>query len=208
MPQSTSLGAEDGSIVERLREELQQQVAEDPGNYFVFLIGVPMMDIDAAPYGGARYPIDARMDGRTFIKFHLDVGVGDIVISPTEKVELPDWLSFTGLKPPVISMLSKEQQFSEKLHAYTLPDRQTPNSRVKDLVDMIILIERGEMVSSRVSDSIAATFLRRKTHELPGHLAPPPESWLPVFERLASECNMPINMDTAYETLQSFIEDL
>ena len=128
------LNSEDGAIVERLREELQDQSAEDLGDYFVFLIGEPMMDIDAAPYGGARYPIDARMDGRSFIKFHLDVGVGDIVLLPTENLEAHDWLGFTGIKPPMISLLSKEQQFSEKLHAYTLPERQSPNSRVKDLV--------------------------------------------------------------------------
>ena len=39
-------------------------------------------------------------------------------------------------------MIGREQQFAEKLHAYTLP-RNSANSRVKDLVDMALLIGSG-----------------------------------------------------------------
>ena len=38
------------------------------------------MDLDGAPYGGARYPVESIMGGRTFVKFHLDVGIGDVVL--------------------------------------------------------------------------------------------------------------------------------
>jgi hypothetical protein len=31
-----------------------------------------------------------------------------------------------------VQLIAREQQFAEKIHAYTLP-RNTPNSRVKDL---------------------------------------------------------------------------
>lgn len=30
------------------------------------------MDLDGAPYGGAKYPAEAATGGRTFVKFHLD----------------------------------------------------------------------------------------------------------------------------------------
>ncbi len=203
-----NLVAGDGPINKRLREELQEQTAADPGDYFEFLIGEPMMDIDAAPYGGARYPVDARMDGRSFVKFHLDVGVGDFVLSPVETIEAQDWLAYAEIKPPVIAMLSKEQQFSEKLHAYTLPNRQAPNSRVKDLVDMLILIERGDMDIARVKESITATFGRRNTHELPAPLLSPPEQWRPVYERLANECSLAIDIGTAIKILRGYVEKL
>ncbi len=49
---------------------------------FDFRIGEPMTDLDAAPYGGARYPIEARLDARTFATFHLDAGVGDAIVAP------------------------------------------------------------------------------------------------------------------------------
>jgi hypothetical protein len=39
-------------------------------------------------------------------------------------------------------MIAREQQFAEKIHAYTLP-RNAANSRVKDLVDLALLIGSG-----------------------------------------------------------------
>jgi len=203
-----SLPRKDGSISERVREKLQEQLSDDPGDHFVFLVGQPMMDIDAAPYGGARYPVDARMDGRSFVKFHLDVGIGDVVLAPLEIVKARDWLGFAEISPPAVSLLSREQQFAEKLHAYTLPDRQTPNSRVKDIVDMIMLIERGGLDKNRVKESIRATFGKRNTHELPTPLEPPPEHWRPVYDRLSAECKLPIDIDAAYMNLRNFVESL
>ena len=54
-------------------------------NSSCYRIGEAMMDLDGAPYGGARYPVESIMDGRTFVKFHLDVGVGDVVLDPPEQ---------------------------------------------------------------------------------------------------------------------------
>jgi hypothetical protein len=41
---------------------------------------------------GARYPIECRMDGRIFARFHLDVGIDDIVMQPLETIQGQDWL--------------------------------------------------------------------------------------------------------------------
>ena len=46
--------------------------------------------------------------------------------------------------------VSPEEQFAEKLHAYTLPRVGRENTRVKDLVDLVLLIERTKL------DTIAA----------------------------------------------------
>jgi hypothetical protein len=68
------------------------------------------MDLDAAPEGGARYPVIASLAGRVFTKFHLDVGIGDAVIQPTELLEGSNWLGFAGIEPPKFVAISKEQQ--------------------------------------------------------------------------------------------------
>jgi hypothetical protein len=39
-------------------------------DFFTFRVGAPMMDLDGAPYGGSRYPVEAMMAQRTFVKFH------------------------------------------------------------------------------------------------------------------------------------------
>ncbi|HKT36860.1 MAG TPA: hypothetical protein VJR48_00720, partial [Ktedonobacterales bacterium] len=59
-----------------IREQLQDAAERNLHDGFVFRISALMADLDAAPYGGARYPIEARLDNRTFATFHLDVGVG------------------------------------------------------------------------------------------------------------------------------------
>jgi hypothetical protein len=111
-------------------------------DWFEFTIAAPIKDLDAAPYGGARFPVEVKMDARIFARFHLDVGVGDVVMQPVDIVECRDWLSFARITRPSVRMIPREQQFAEKVHAYTLP-RSTPNSRVKDLVDLALLVRAG-----------------------------------------------------------------
>ena len=97
------------------------------------------MDLDAAPYGGSRFPVEAQMAGRRFANFHLDVSAGDVLREPFEILEGNDWLGFAGIPKAKLPAISREEQFAEKLHAYTLPRTGRPNSRVKDLVDMVLL---------------------------------------------------------------------
>jgi hypothetical protein len=157
-----------------VRRQLQDAGAVEAGDYFTFRVGEAMMDLDGAPSGGARYPVESILGGRTFVKFHLDVGVGDVVLDPLEPAEMRDWLGFAGVAPPTVWMIQREQQFAEKLHAYTLPRTAAPNSRVRDLVDLVLLIQSHTMDSSRVRQALRATFDRRATHAMPKDLNPPP----------------------------------
>jgi len=68
-----------------VREMLQTAASQQLGDWLEYLVGSPMLDLDAAPYGGARYPIEARMDARIFARFHLDVGIGDVVLFPLKE---------------------------------------------------------------------------------------------------------------------------
>ena len=66
---------------------LQEVAALDIGDFFFYTVGESISDLEAAPYGGARFPIEARVDGRNFVGFHLDVGIGDAVMEPLEVIE-------------------------------------------------------------------------------------------------------------------------
>jgi hypothetical protein len=79
---------------------LQEAAATRFDDYFEFLVGEAREDLDGAPEGGSRYPVQARMDGRDFARFHVDVGVGDEVLDPLEIVTGEDWLAFGGAPPP------------------------------------------------------------------------------------------------------------
>jgi hypothetical protein len=69
-------------------------------------------------------------------------------------------------------ILTGEQQFAEKLHAYTLP-RSNMNTRVKDLVDMVLLFESGKLNALATAEAFKLTFERRSTHEIPLSLPAP-----------------------------------
>src|SRR5208283_5494947 len=121
-----------------------------------------------------------------------------------EQASMRDWLGFAGIAPPEVPMIQREQQFAEKLHAYTLPRPQAPNSRVRDLVDMVLLIESGTLEPSRVIQALDATFGRRATHQVPDILAPPPDAWVSPFARLAAECRLELSVMDAFGILQEF----
>jgi len=115
---------------------LRTSAAVDAHDYFAFAVGRPMMEMEGLPYGGARFPIESRVGGRPFLTFHLDVAVGDTIVMPLQTIVLKDWLGFAGVAAAMVPVLSREQQFAEKLHAYATPrDSENPNSRVKDLVE-------------------------------------------------------------------------
>ena len=194
-----------GGDTNRIVREMLQTVAGIPlGDWFEYTIGPPVMDLTAAPYGGTRYSVEARMDARIFARFHLDAGMGDVVMLPLETIECRDWLDFAGIGRPRVRMVSREQQFAEKIHAYTLP-RNTPNSRVKDLVDMALLIKDGELDRRKTRDALRLTFERRETHPLPTILDVPPWDWQTPFQQLAKECGLAPDIAATFERVRGFL---
>jgi len=199
--------AEGSESANQVREMLQERASVSLDDWFEFLIGPPMIDLAAAPYGGARYSIEARMDGRIFARFHLDVGIGDVVLQPLETTECRDWLGFAGIEKPRVRMISGEQQFAEKVHAYTLP-RSSQNSRVKDLVDLALLISDDRLDRARVANALHLTFARRETHALPPNLSAPPEDWQTSFRALAEECGLDPDVTGVFENVRAFFENV
>ena len=189
-------------------EVLREVGLLDLGDFFTFVFGDAVQDLDAAPYGGARFPVDARLAGRSFVKFHLDVSTGDVLREPYESLSGRDWLGFAGVASTGFRAVSPEEQFAEKLHAYTLPRGGRENTRVKDLVDLVLLIERTTMNAARLPKAIRETFQRRKTHEIPPALASPPASWSKPFAEMAVECGLAPNMEGQFEVVAKFFSGL
>ncbi|MFA6177052.1 MAG: nucleotidyl transferase AbiEii/AbiGii toxin family protein [Phycisphaerae bacterium] len=182
-------------------KRLQGSARTDLGDFFAFVIGDPQMDLKAAPQGGTRYPVTAFLAGRVFTKFHLDIGVGDPVVLPTELIAGRDWLGFAGISAPSFMAISKEQQFAEKLHAYTLPRPDSRNSRVKDLVDMVLLLQMGTMDAVILKRAIHTTFDLRATHPVPKVLLEPPDSWILPFTALMKECRLEMTLKDALKLI-------
>ena len=178
----------------------------DLNDFFMFEISQASMHLIRPPEGGMRFPVNSLLDGKTFAKFHIDIGVGDAKIKPLEKLKSRDWLGFAGIKTIPFPTISKEQQFAEKFHAYVVHGQD--NSRVKDLVDMILLIQEGKMSKSKVKKSITTVFKSHEFSKIPSKLKPPPPSWPLTFSKLANECEIKITMKEAFQKLVSFYSKL
>ena len=99
-----------------IRSLLESAASIDLQDGFEFTIGAPTMDLDAAPYGGSRFPVEAQMAGRRFASFHLDVSAGDVLREPFEILEGQDWLGFAGIATatagPTVTP-SKDDEYSD-----------------------------------------------------------------------------------------------
>jgi hypothetical protein len=189
-------------------ESLRDAGNLDLHDFFIFAFGDATQDLDAAPYGGARFLVDARLAGRTFAKFHLDVSTGDVLREPYQSLSGRDWLGFAGIASATFPAVSPEEQFAEKLHAYTLPRVGRENTRVKDLVDLLLLIECTRLDAARLPIAIRETFQRRKTHVIPPALIAPPVSWSGPFSEMAAECGLELDMEKHFNLVAQFFHRL
>jgi hypothetical protein len=74
----------------------------------------------------------------------------------------------------------------------------------KDLVDLVLLIERQSMSPTRINVAVAATFARRGTHAVPTDLPLPPNVWEKPFMALAAECGIVHTLTSAYERVAAY----
>ena len=189
-------------VLERLREAAEK----DLGDHLVFRIGALRQELPGAPLGGGRFPVEARLAGRVLGRFHIDVGFGDPFTGTLDELVGDDVLAFAGIPPARARAVSKVQQFAEKIHAYTFPWVGRENTRVKDLVDLVLLIERGALDRHETTAAIRETFERRGTHPFPDSIPAPPQSWEREFSALARDIGLQAAaLEQAFQSVQWFL---
>jgi len=192
---------------EELHTFFQNKAALEMGDFFDFTVLPQSLELVNAPYGGLRFPVEASMASRQFLRFSVDVAVGDVWQVDRENLHSRNWLEFAGISPSDFPSITIEQQLAEKIHSYTMP-RQTPNSRVKDLVDIVLLTRNFKINKERMLDSLKQTFKIRKTRSIPSELSQPPESWTTVFTKLSKECELEMDLAEAFAHLKVFYENI
>ena len=187
---------------------LRQAGATDLGDWFAFEIGRPQAE-SLDDHGGQRFPVHSLLDSRTFESFHVDVGTGDPILEPPEVLNTTDILAFADIDPVPFPTYPLTQQIAEKLHAYTRKYEGTESTRVRDLVDILLIAVRSTFDAGKLSAAIHATFEARATHTLPAQLPEPPSKWEPPFRRSADELGLPWNdLDEGAEAARGFIDPL
>jgi hypothetical protein len=175
---------------EDIHQALVHAALLDLGDWFQFEVEQPTAEISAEPAGGARFQVQGLLDERRFETFHVDVGWGDPLIEPVETLTTPALLAFADIPPTEIPCYPLTQQVAEKVHAYTRPRATGESSRVKDLVDLLLIAGLRQMDGQVLHQAMQATFDTRRTHALPLHLPDPPSTWVAPFRRLAEETGL------------------
>jgi Nucleotidyl transferase AbiEii toxin, Type IV TA system len=181
-----------GDDAATLRDHLIEALASDPeGDGFEFRVGpARTIDLDEAGRAGWRFTVDARLDGRTFAGVRLDVVARTEEISTTDRITLRSMLAFAGFPDHEIEAVDPAQHFAEKLHAFTRPHGERANSRVKDLPDLLLLMDQGLAPTTELLATVRHVFTVRSTHDLPTSLPDPPADWAERYATLADELGL------------------
>ena len=170
---------------------LQEAGRLDLGDFLTFEIGPdaehPEIQNDGMQYEGMRFQATCRLAGKLYANpFGVDVAFGDPILGAPDVVVADDVLAFAGIAPPTLRIYPLETHVAEKLHAYTMP-RKHPNSRIKDLPDIVLLAAVKALDSDRLRTALEQTFRFRKTHDLPTALPAPPSAWETPYAAMARE---------------------
>ncbi len=183
--------------------------ALDLGDLFTFAIERTGR-LDAALEGAAvRYHVAAALDGRPFEDVIVDISFADPVATVPEVLRGPDLLRFAAIDPIAVPAMPIAQHVAEKVHAYTRTyagDRRS--SRVKDLIDLVLIRSAIAFEADRVQGALHATFAGRDTHPLPTALPLPPADWGPAYRRLAREVGLDPDLRTGFALAALFLDPI
>lgn len=193
-------GPPDGAA---LRDVLIETLAVDVDrDRFVFTVGHPIeLDTDTAGNPGWRFSVDGALAGKTFTAIRVDVVLRPVELASTERISLPGKLEWAGIRPRIIESADRGQHFAEKLHALTRDYGLRPNTRVKDLVDLLLLIHDGLPPDRDLQTVVRHVFTVRATHPVPTAIPDPPLTWREEYPALAAyaaldEQDLPAALDT------------
>lgn len=185
---------------EAATEHLNAAAAVDLGDFFSFEVRrTPALDA-AAGFHAVRYTARADLAGRRFEQFPVDVALGEQSQGQPDLLSSPDLLAFAEIAAPELPVVPLEQHIAEKLHAYTGTygaDGQG-STRVKDLVDLVVIGDLAELGADRLSHALETTFEQRASQPLPDALPPPPRSWARPYVELAREAGVAPDLDAGH----------
>ena len=187
--------------------DLQMARAADVGDYFRFDVRRTAV-LDVLTEGSAvRYRVRAELAGRRFEEFVLDVGFSGLTHKPLDLLRGPEFFAFAGIPPAEAPTLPLDQHVAEKLHAYTrIYADGTRSSRVKDLVDLVLIQSLASFKAGSLLAAIKRTFAERLNHGWPDSVPFPPDDWATAYERMAVGIGVEHDLQSAYLLVAEFLD--
>lgn len=175
-----------------LHRAVVDALLDDPdSDGFVFGAQAPTRLRDDA-YGRPawRFGVRCHLAGRPFASLKLDVVARPEEIGGVQRLDLPDALGFAGIPTRSVLVVDLPQQYAEKLHAITRTYESGTSTRVKDLLDLVLLIEDGVSPDAALVARVRHVFAIRRAHAVPGDLPELPTSWAEPYAALTHDVGL------------------
>ena len=188
---------------QEIEESFRKSLEKDLGDYFVFFTSQQEPIVDAVD--NVRFQVTARVAGRVFERFHVDVGFSDPLVHPVDYLIPPNYLGFAQIPAVEIPCYSIYQHIAEKVHAIWQP-RKVQSSRVKDLVDLVLIADLAlNTKADKLFEAIVLIFEKRGD-QTPDSFYSFPDDWRLRYNRLAKEFNLHIlEYQEAIRAVSNFI---
>ncbi len=176
---------------EQATEDLLSAQGLDLGDKFAFRITRSREAGLEEPEPTVRFHVTAEVAGTVFDEALIDVTIRQEIDWEPEVVS-SNLLAFADIPAVRIPVVPMEIQVAEKIHAYTRPygKYQRPTTRVKDLVDLVTIVEARSLDAGRLRAALERTFARRGTHPIPETLPVPPNQWTVPYSALAAQARI------------------
>lgn len=163
---------------QQLQNQIEAALQSDPDNdWFVFEIN-KLKQLNSNDIGETwRCSVTCFLDSRKFETLKLDIALRTDELTPTENITLSNILSFANIKARRVEVVDLNRHAAEKLHALTTIFKDRLNTRVRDLVDLAILIEHEQIDTAICAQRVQETFRIRNTHPIAETLPELPASW-------------------------------
>jgi len=182
--------------------------AVDLGDFFVFDIQ-KTRELGEATGGAVRYRARAELAARLFEEVVTDVGFAGVLSGTPELLRGPELLTFAGIQPAEVPALPLEQHLAEKVHAYTRSyGTGMASTRVKDLVDIILIGSFATLNADRLAEALHRTFQIRGQQSLPATLPTPPADWTVPYGRLATEVGLTEDLAAGHAEASAFLNPI
>ncbi|HKG39311.1 MAG TPA: nucleotidyl transferase AbiEii/AbiGii toxin family protein [Conexibacter sp.] len=190
--------------------DLVAAAALDAGDFFTFRVRrTPALE-RAVDFRAVRYSVTSELAGRRFEQFPLDVGLVEAPALSPDVIETEGSLVFADIALPPLAVIAIEQHIAEKVHAYTATHGTDGrgSTRVKDLVDLVLIARHASPRAERLQQALRSTFERYGRQPLPDTLPPPPDGWIAPYAQLARDVGLPVDLVSAHAEAGALVDPI
>jgi len=179
----------EGSSAQIEEALLRALSATHENDFFRFVITrSTLLSQDSVGLSGFRFGVEATLDGRTFERIRIDVVERMVEVrGGTEAMTIDSPITGVELGPAHVLAVDVAQHAAENFHAMSrIYAGNRPSTRVKDLVDVVLLAEAGLLPHPHLLDRLLVVFHERDGVAPDDQLPPPPASWKDDYAAIAA----------------------